>query len=280
MFEHQSLVAAKFPKPPITFDVAAAALYSAFDLAEWRPYTTAAGGWLIQGCFIVTLLMLLSRSVADVYFGIVAAGPLLIATVISLFSRHLFFERYFLMIHLFYLICLARLVSRLPGLTIKVTVGIAMIFGMSCLTQSKLTHRDLDARKPGMRGTVAAWESQRKPGERLVVCNPMLYLPARDHSQIRRDILAYGAPDRYPFFQGTAVMEDDEYLTLLQLDQAVERVIWTLDAEEWFSHSWKTHLPAAWREASVERFPEFNMILLLRRYERLEPNSIKCNTEP
>jgi mannosyltransferase len=271
LLEHRALVAEKFPIPPLTWDMAGAILYSAFDLRWWRAFTPDAGLWVMQGCFVVACLTLLLRRPTDIYLALAGAIPLLIATVISLMMRHIFVDRYFLMIQMFFLMCLARLISCLPGIALKGIAAGLLIVGMASLSWKKLEQREHDARLPGMRSAVANWESEHKPREPLVVCNPMLFMPARDHAHDPRDIFAYGTPHAYPFYQGTAAMAEGDYFPREAFSQLTADTLWTLDAENWFNSTWKTPIPPDWQENASIRFPEFNAVLVLRKYSRINP---------
>jgi len=130
--------------------------------------------------------------------------------------------------------------------------------------------REFNAALPGMRGAVAYLDETRQPTEPVVVCNPMLFTSIVAYTQHHDRIYATGSPLQYPFYQGTAVMRDDEYLSAEELNRTPSQKVWTFDADKWFNHTWSVRMPPGWKEVSRRRFTEFNAEFIVRCYVRAE----------
>lgn len=269
--EHRELVDEHFRIPPLTYRMFASTLYTALDIHHWQPYSPTAGFLVLQGCFLVTVLLLLGRRPADFYLALATSLPILIALFVSLLMRHIFVQRYFLFVQMFQLVGLAVLLGRIPWTAVRYVVVIVAVAGMGHLAWQQYDKREQQAALPGMQSAMAHFDAQRRTGEPLIICNPMLYTSAIYDTTHRQELFTQGSRQRYPFFQGTAVMRESEFLSREAIDDRPGQVIWTLGAERWFNHTWTVSLSPGWSETSQTRFPEFNCILILRRHERRSP---------
>jgi hypothetical protein len=80
------------------------------------------------------------------------------------------------------------------------------------------------------------------------------------------------ANHEFPYFQGTAVMRDEEYLSLDELARLPVRRVWVIDAEYWIAPEWKLSLPRQWVEVSEVAFSEWvsqSAQIIVRCYERM-----------
>ena len=61
----------------------------------------------------------------------------------------------------------------------------------------------------------------------------------------------------FPYFQGTAVMREEEYLSPEALARLPARQVWVIDAVDWIAPEWRVELSKPWVEVSNVDFPEW-----------------------
>jgi hypothetical protein len=135
---------------------------------------------------------------------------------------------------------------------------------MSSLCQAHYLWRERAAKLPGMQAAVARIDAARGE-EPLVVCNPMLYTSVLTYTRDRTQAYLFQPSGGHPFFQGTAVIRDEEYADSNWLEQTPARSIWTLDADESMG---RVDLPRGWKLTSEERYQEWYAGLIVRLYIR------------
>ena len=257
-----------FWSSPLTWDRFGSQITLLFDLNLLPTATSNYGLLIAETCFVLLVILLLGRRPADIYIAMAACLPVLVAVLISKLSRSVFAFRYLQFSQVFMLIAVAVILSRLPTRPVRIGGALLVLMGMGYLSWRHCENRYRYAQMPGMQTAVARFEQTRGPDEKLICCNPMLFTSADAYSQNRGDIYVKGSASNYPYFQGTAVIQENEYLTPEQyLGENVEAV-WTLDAQRWFNATWSVEMPAGWKKAGEMRFPEFYADLILRLYVR------------
>jgi len=268
--DHRQRVAEKFPAPALSWSNVGTTLCRAFDLQLALSVTPENGLIVAQACFVVIFLLVVRRRPADYYLALASVLPFFVAAVVSLFMRNIFVQRYLLSAQMFVLTSVAVVIGYIPWMTVRVATALFVIGAMAWLTREQSAARDFDATLPGMRGAVAYLDSHRQPGEPLVACNPMLFTSIVAYTRERDKAYTYGSPQTYPFFQGTAVMRNEEYLSHEELRQSTSDRIWTFDADQWMGYTVSVPMPTGWDEVSRSRFPEFNAEFVLRCYSRID----------
>lgn len=266
--DHREKVAEKFPAPALTWETVGTRLCLAFDLQWAYPVTPEMGLILGQFFLILFLLLAVRRRPADYFLILASVLPFLAAAIISQFMRNIFVPRYLIAAQLFGLTALAVVISDLPWKMVRWASAATIVIAMSWLTKEQFLTRAYDASLPGMQAAVEYLDEQRQPDDLVVVCNPMLFTSIVLYANDRSQLYAKGTPNSYPFFQGTAVMRDDEYLQLAKLDRRASERVWTFDADRWLGGTWSVHMPEGWHEVSRTRFKEFNADFIVRCYER------------
>lgn len=173
----------------------------------------------------------------------------------------------------------------------SVSGGAALLAVVTCSAWACLAHaqrREGFARRPGMMGAMAYLSESRLPGEPVLVCNPLLQVTAAAHagggpsqavpanSSTRRagkPILQVLSEHRnFPYFQGTSVMREEDYLSPDALEKSSARRVWVIDASNWIIPEWRLSLPQSWVERSEIAFPEGaaagNGRIIVRCYQR------------
>jgi hypothetical protein len=160
----------------------------------------------------------------------------------------------------------------------------ALVAGMAWICLAHAQRREDYARRPGMMGAMAYLAETRHAGEPIVVCNPMLQVTAAAHTagntstvggrtqpsgrphsgpspkgigEMMAVQVLSSNPSWFPYFQGTAVMREEEYLSPQDLGTSTAQRVWTIDAVDWILPEWKLLLPPQWIEVSSATFREW-----------------------
>jgi mannosyltransferase len=93
---------------------------------------------------------------------------------------------------------------------------------------------------------------------------------AEGEGEIRVQVLS--SHTSFPYFQGTAVMREEDYLSPEALIKSSARRVWVIDATNWIIREWRLPLPLPWIELSEMTFPEGaaaeNGRIIVRCYQR------------
>ncbi|QDT97529.1 glycosyltransferase family 39 protein [Gimesia aquarii] len=266
--DHRQRVTEKMPTPPLTWDAVGTRLCLAFDLQWAWPVTPEMGIFVGQFFFSIFLLLAIRRRPADYFLILASLLPFLAAIIVSQFMRTIFVPRYLIAAQLFALTAVAVVISDIPWKVFRWTGVFIVVLSMGWLTKEQYLTRAFDASLPGMQAAVEYLDNKREAGDLALVCNPMLFTTIVFYTSDRNQLYTKGTPRNYPYYQGTAVMRDDEYFDLKELGGATNKRVWTFDADRWLGGTWSVHMPSGWREVSRRRFKEFNAEFIIRCYER------------
>ena len=235
---------------------------------RWSAASVAVGLGIAQATFLALILLLIGRRPTDIYLFLAVFISFLITTIYSVVSRNIFISRYFLFAHLLLLIAAAVLVCRIPSKKIRVsacimTTGLLFCF---CL-QNYLVRTDISEKYSGMPAAMAYLDEHRKPTENLIVCNPMLFTSAIAYTKKREGLFTYNDGEGYPYYYGSAVMRDQDYISREKIENSDSKWLWTLDANRWMGSSWSVPMPVGWKQIGEVRFQEYYCELVFRLYE-------------
>jgi hypothetical protein len=173
----------------------------------------------------------------------------------SLLARNIMSARYFVFAHAL-LVCgiaiaAAGIHLRLPRNTILVTITAVA----SWLSWIHIKYRDEVAKRPGMAAAMGYLAEARKSDEPVVVANPMLQIAAVAEAVKPVKVKVLSPTAAFPFFQGTAVMQDDDYLSPAELIGSCVNRFWAIDAVNWTHGTFTVEIPDPWVDVSKEVFP-------------------------
>ncbi len=112
---------------------------------------------------------------------------------------------------------------------------------------------------------MAHLDARRQVGERVLVCDPSIYVTAIAHTRHRFGIFTFYPKNGYPFTHGAAVMRDEDYLNSEQLFALADQRVWAIDS---ISPNWTVPAPYGYTLASEERFDGFRDTVVVRQYVR------------
>lgn len=233
-------------------------------LGVLSPYSPSLGLLLLQASFIVLVLLPTGRRRADYFIVLAVAVPAIAAVSLSLSSRSIITAKYFLFGHAFLLMAIAVLACRLPRFGRFPAIGIvlcAMFAG--CYTQH-MRWQSL-ANLPGMQSAAARIDSART-AEPLIISCPILYCCALSYLKDRDLIYNFQPPGGFPYWQGTAVLPQENKVDVSWIRNSQANHLWTVEADGGFLG--RVNVPDNWSLLREETFPEWYGTVIVRLYGR------------
>lgn len=192
---------------------------------------------------------------------LLALGPLMtfVATVAaSLGSRNILSARYFVFAHALAVCGVAVTVQRLPGLWLRGFSGGLVLIGLGFLCLENVQRRDRWATRPGFESAVAYLDEVRQPGEPVLVGNPMVLINVAAYVVGRDTVYVLSDNPKFPYFQGTAVMRDSEYISRETVSGLSTNRIWLIETKNWTGGSIPVPVPAPWVDIREESFYDWH----------------------
>ncbi len=216
----------------------------------------------------VMAVLLVRREPGVRCLGWLALAPYLLAIFWSSMLHNVLVARFLIFAHVFLLIGGAVLIGSLPSKWFRWSLAVVALAGLGWTAHARWSQRNGEAAVPGMPDVVRTLRETRPKEERVLVCNPMLYLNVIAHGTDLPNIYAFDPGHRFPHYQGTPVMKDADYCNVGTLEQMGQAWVWTIDAEDWLGGKWQVHLPAEWKLQHERRVREWYATLVLRAYRR------------
>ena len=214
--------------------------------------TSATSGLVFVQILLITVLILLARGrPGELFLVAISVIPPTAVVVVSAFSHSLLNGRYFLVLQAPWIAAIAVVICRLwyPLRYPAVALAIAVLT-VSC--REHWVRREHQARLPAMPSAISRIDAARGD-EPLLVSNPLLYVSAVGYTSNRGATFLYRPPHGFPYFQGTAVVRDEQYLDRSALNQHATTGLWTLDGEGWLG---RVPAPDGWRLLHEEVVPD------------------------
>jgi len=123
--------------------------------------------------------------------------------------------------------------------------------------------REERATRSGFRTAAAYINSMRTTDEPILVSRPRVLITTSPYLQESGRIYVFPAGLFFPFNEGTAVLDDQEYLPRQELSRWSQSRIWTVD-----SRTYSVKLPPEWIDVAEEHFADWTWgELIVRQYE-------------
>ncbi len=244
--------------------------YRLFISDQWSPQMKLIGLFIAQAVFIGLVLLLLGRRPADSFIFVSCAITFFMAILYSMTSRNIFKPRYFLFTQILLFAAAAILICRIPNKYLRRITIVASVSGLALCSHWNYQQREKNSQLPGMQAAVTRFDNISKTSEPLIVCNPLLYTTAITCTKNRDRIFTYthGGGQEYPYFQGSSVMLESDYITTKKIDQTNSQSIWTLDENRWLKR--KVPISNEWKLVEEISFPDYYCEPVLRLYERIQ----------
>lgn len=257
-----------FLTTPLQFKEVGYNFHRLFVSQQGSPHAMIIGLIIAQAVFLGLIILLLGRRPADSFIFLSTAITFIMAIIYSLTSRNIFRARYFMFTQILLFVAAAILICRIPNKIIRSITIVVAVSGMVLCSLWNYQLRKINSEFPGMQAALTRFDTISKASEPLIVCNPLFYTTAITCTKNRNRVYTYTRDSglEYPFYQGSSVMLEKDYINTKMIDQTNSRWIWTLDESRWI----KTNVPVSpeWKLTAETHFPDFYCDLVLRLYER------------
>jgi uncharacterized membrane protein len=202
--------------------------------------------WLcVAVCIAVPLALLWKARAADWFVIVSALFPILLSLAVSAaFDMRVFYSRYFLFAQTFILVGLALLLGRSRFRWERIAVGAALVLLMLGLDVHYLRALDLPS-YPSYRGVIDYIQSQRRPGEPVIVCDRRYYLPLLFHVDAAPGWYVFGN-DENPEDDDRRAMGAEHVLRAENLDAIKSGRVWVVNTTALTGLSFSVEVPDGW----------------------------------
>jgi mannosyltransferase len=258
VFLHQhAQVRASFWTGAVTPWRLAAISYRMFSIPDYVPEPSHQSALLAADGCLLGLWFLRRQARAGEWLVIsLAVAPFLLSILAACtVGAAVVTVRYFIMGHLFLLIGLAVLVFRIPFLVERTAAVVVLLGAFALIALDSYAAIDLP-NHPGARAAAEFIDSERAPGEAVIVSSPLYYTPLLYHTKKAPDVFLYSDGSPIPHYYGTAVLSADELISQNQLESLRSRRVWVVNMS---SPNWgkKNVLPPAkWVQKRTRAFPD------------------------
>lgn len=245
-------------------------------------YAGVVAGLLAAAVAASLALLQCGRRAADIYLGLSAGLPPAVALAAAAAGVDLFIGRYLLIAHAFVLMSLAVLICRIRPRWL--CAGACLGALLLAVFQAHLRYAAWEryAAFPGMRRVVESLDQRRHDAEPVVIGSPLLYPIVLAYADRTDGLYTIGSSHDYPFYWGTAVMTEAEFLPYSELSAGPHQAVWTIDSRRWrrWWDSFSVSMPPGWREVTTIVVPDHYCELVLRKYERVPTRSVRNRRAP
>ncbi|HWL10387.1 MAG TPA: glycosyltransferase family 39 protein [Planctomicrobium sp.] len=227
------------------------------------------GLWIAQGLMLISLFVAAGRRSFDILVALTAVMPFVLLVAVSLASTNIVNGRYFVAGHALMCVAIPVWIARLPSWFLRIPLALLLTGTLIFLVQDYHTHRKPRAGQRGLQQMLATWQEHRNEGEPLVFCNPTYYITARIYHG-PDDLKVFGEEQDYPFFNGTAVTSESEYLSSAAIDSGDWQTVWVCDTSTGGRNRPPVAMGEGWRLSTEAVMKDYSGTFCLKRYDRIE----------
>lgn len=207
-------------------------------------------------CAIVLLALLWRARAGEWYVFTATTVPLGLSVLVSALDTKVFHLRFLLFAHLFFLVALAVLVSRIPSRLERGAISLLLLGG--CLGLYVHFMQKLDfSHRPGPRATADFLVAHRQPKEPIIVTAAPLYFPILYHLDGRVPchlLVLEGQPVAH--YLGRAILTPEDVIREEQLPKLTATRVWIVNTDPGNGGVTPIRLPAGWSLKRMTPFPE------------------------
>lgn len=226
---------------------------------------------VISLCAIVLIALLWRATSKDWFIFVSVLCPFVLSLGVSWYDTNVFYVRYFIFAHLFFLIAIARIVQKLPSM-MRPVVAICVVANFVAVQYFFLEKLE-SGKRPGMTAAVKVVASNRKVDEPVVVWSPHYFLSALYHSRGRFGVFLCGDRQDIAHYDGAAALLPGDLVSREELSNIAADRLWVISAA---GHVWDPHNALeseGWRIERIWRYPEayeFQGTVVVELYRRIK----------
>lgn len=266
--EQQARVQDDFWIRPLDWDLLGEAFVQCFTVFQRPVSDPNAGLWIAQGLLVALVFVAAGRRSLDLLIALTAGMPFVLLITVSLLTENIVNARYFIAGHALVCVAVALLIARIPWWALKLPMAVCIVGLLGTLVSDYREWRTVAAQGEGIPGILSRWQEHRGDGEPLVFSNPMFYSTARVYAGTSGEMRIFGAEAEYPFFVGTAITSDEEYLPSEKIDASRWETIWVCDYGHRERFLQPVQLGNGWQLIMETSTKDYSGTFFLRRYDR------------
>ncbi|WP_197444234.1 glycosyltransferase family 39 protein [Maioricimonas rarisocia] len=253
---------------PFDLDLLGEAFVKCFVVYQRPVSDPVVGLWIAQGLLVILVVVAMGRRPFDLLIACAAGLPFIALIGVSLLGENIVNGRYFIAGHSLACVAVATFVARLPKWLLRVPLAAVVVSGLGYFAWDYHAWRATAADGTGIPGMLETWREHRRADEPLVFSNPMFYTTACVYAGGPSGMKIFGAEADYPFFVGTALTSDDEYLSAARIDMSDWETVWVCDYGRRERFLMPVQLGNLWQLATEISLNDYSGTFFLRRYDR------------
>jgi len=183
-----------------------------------------------------------------------AVVPFVLVSLVSSVSSNVMVARYMSFLQPFLLITIAVALWRIPIGWLSDLTAYALVAAGLTLHVDFVDSLDI-ANHPGASAAAAYIDAQRRAGEPVIACSPLLMFPTLFHSRNREGWYVYSDRPEIPYYAGGSIIMDKEILFDQDMNALRTKRAWVVTTSGNWAR-WGLYIPPKWVKISEQRFPE------------------------
>jgi hypothetical protein len=205
-------------------------------------------------CLALPLALLWKPRAVDWFVAGAALLPIGLAVLASTaFRTQIFYSRYFLFAHVFIMASLGLLLGRIRPRWARWTAGGLILLAM-LVVDLRLILKLAPQNNPSARGVAAYIEEHRRPGEPVIVCSQLYYLPLRYHAASPTGWYQYGTSSEPGSLDAWTAMGAENVMDPDRMRALPAGRAWAVDMQSEFGSPSEVPVPNRWIARSRRAF--------------------------
>jgi uncharacterized membrane protein len=257
---------------PFDLEMLGTAIVKCFTVYQRPVADPTVGLWILQGMIVVLLYVAVRGRSFQLLITTAAAIPFLLLIGLSIADVNLVNARYFMAGHSILCVVVGAALFQTPTWILRSLIAIGLLVTLTGYTADYSEWRRKSSDHPGLPGLIEIWRQHRNPSEPLIYCSPTYYVTGQVYSQPEEPSFVHGMIEKHPFFTGTAVLDEHDFISTDSIDRLGSRTVWVCDSDRSNRFRKPVALSPAWQLVDEVSVKEDRNQFFLRRYERTEPD--------
>lgn len=237
------------------------------------------GLWIGQGVILALLFVAIGRKPFHLLVSLTAVTPFVLLVAVSLLDVNIVNARYFIAGQSVLWVVAGVAIAKLPGWILRIPVAAVLLGAMGYLTVDYHEWREEASVGGGIPELLSTWQEHHEENKPLVFCNPMFYTTARFYTDDTAHLKIFRSEESYyPFFIGTAVTSENEYLTREAIESDSLKTVWVCDFGGRRRYLQPVELGESWKLMTEASMKDYSGTFFLRRYDRLRESNRRGST--
>ncbi len=252
--EQRRRVAAGWYNDPFSIEHVAEICYKMFFHPEVHGWVMSYMMIVAGFCPIVVLAMLWKGRAGQWCVACLAVVPFALIWLVSSVSSNLMLDRYMAFLQPFLLIAMASALWRIPIGVVRDLIAYAVVAAGLALHVDFVDSLNI-ANRPGASAAASYIDAQRRPGEPVIACSPLLMFPTLFHSRQREGWRVYSNQLEISFYAGGSILTPEDVFSAGDMDKIRTERVWVITSSGSWA-GWGMYIPPTWISISRQQFRE------------------------